>query len=243
MTTFTISDIHGAHRALKQCIERSGIDKEKDRLICLGDTADSWREIKECFNELLTFKNLIYIMGNHDLWTWEYYVYKENSISWRSQGGEATIKSFGAKLPDNVYQLLSKALPYFVDENNRLYVHGGFSPMNGLGIKRDWQMHDYCWDRDFIQSAIICYLARLKNKQPVNIKYTSFENVFLGHTPTLLFNPIENKDMTKPLNVFEVWDIDTGAGYTGQLTIMNVETKEFWQSDSVKTLYPGEKGR
>ena len=33
----------------------------------------------------------------------------------------------------------------------------------------------------------------------------------------------------------EVWDLDTGGGYEGKLTIMNVHTKEYWQSDSPLT--------
>lgn len=40
-----------------------------------------------------------------------------------------------------------------------------------------------------------------------------------------------------------VWNIDTGAGFKGKLTIMDADTKEFWQSDPVPELYPNEKGR
>jgi serine/threonine protein phosphatase 1 len=34
-----------------------------------------------------------------------------------------------------------------------------------------------------------------------------------------------------------VWNIDTGAGWSGKLTIMNVDTKEYWQSDLISELY------
>jgi serine/threonine protein phosphatase 1 len=30
-----------------------------------------------------------------------------------------------------------------------------------------------------------------------------------------------------------VWSIDNGAAFTGKLTVMDVDTKEFWQSDAV----------
>ena len=56
------------HEALVQCLERSGFDKEKDRLISLGDIADGWTETAECFEELLTIKNLVVVRGNHDQW-------------------------------------------------------------------------------------------------------------------------------------------------------------------------------
>jgi serine/threonine protein phosphatase 1 len=32
--------------------------------------------------------------------------------------------------------------------------------------------------------------------------------------------------------------MDTGAGWAGKLTIMDVQTKEYWQSDPVQSLYP-----
>lgn len=69
---FAVGDIHGGYKALKQVIERSGINKETDTLICLGDVADGWSEVPECFEELLTFQNLIYIIGNHDAWMLQY---------------------------------------------------------------------------------------------------------------------------------------------------------------------------
>jgi serine/threonine protein phosphatase 1 len=40
-----------------------------------------------------------------------------------------------------------------------------------------------------------------------------------------------------------VWNVDTGAAFEGPLTIMDVKTKEFWQSEPLPNLYPTEKGR
>jgi serine/threonine protein phosphatase 1 len=37
--------------------------------------------------------------------------------------------------------------------------------------------------------------------------------------------------------------IDTGASYTGRLTLMNVDTDEYWQSEPVCDYYPGVKSR
>lgn len=45
------------------------------------------------------------------------------------------------------------------------------------------------------------------------------------------------------MNAANVWNIDTGAAYKGPVTVMNVETKEFWQSDDAYTFYPNENGR
>ena len=47
---------------------------------------------------------------------------------------------------------------------------------------------------------------------------------FIGHTPSSIFNE------TKPRHCCNVWMINIGAGMGGSLTIMDVDTKEFWQA-------------
>ncbi len=44
--TFVIGDIHGAYRALRQCLDRADFDYESDHLICLGDVCDGWPDTK-----------------------------------------------------------------------------------------------------------------------------------------------------------------------------------------------------
>jgi len=64
-----------------------------------------------------------------------------------------------------------------------------------------------------------------------------FAEIYIGHTPTLRIGNLT------PVKAANVWNIDTGAGFTGSLTMMDADTKEFWQSDPLPTLYPSEKGR
>jgi serine/threonine protein phosphatase 1 len=40
-----------------------------------------------------------------------------------------------------------------------------------------------------------------------------------------------------------VWNVDTGAAFKGPVSIMDVKTKQVWQSDPVWKLYPNEEGR
>jgi len=51
--TFVMGDIHGAYRALVQCLQRSGFDYQYDILIQLGDIVDGHDEVFECVEELL----------------------------------------------------------------------------------------------------------------------------------------------------------------------------------------------
>lgn len=46
-----------------------------------------------------------------------------------------------------------------------------------------------------------------------------------------------------PCQRANVWNLDQDAAYGGRLTLPNVRTKEFVQSDVVQERYPGVKGR
>ena len=47
----------------------------------------------------------------------------------------------------------------------------------------------------------------------------------------------EAAKIDQPMHAANVWNLDTGAGHDGKLTIMDVDTKQFWQSDAVTALY------
>ena len=64
-----------------------------------------------------------------------------------------------------------------------------------------------------------------------------YDEIFIGHTPTT------NYDTDAPMHKCNVWNVDTGAAFQGKVSMMDIDTKEFWQSDVVQGLYPGEKGR
>jgi serine/threonine protein phosphatase 1 len=61
---------------------------------------------------------------------------------------------------------------------------------------------------------------------------TPFNEIFIGHTSTT------NWSTDKPMNAVNIHNLDTGAGHEGKLTIMDIHSREFWQSDPVGTLYP-----
>ena len=130
--TLVIGDIHGAYKALVQCLERSGFDKEKDTLITIGDVCDGWHETPLVIDELLTIKNRIDIRGNHDEWFLNWLNSGMVKYEWESQGGEATLNSYitpdGEFLSPNMdahRKFLEGQHYYYLDDKNRLFVHGG----------------------------------------------------------------------------------------------------------------------
>ena len=89
---FVIGDIHGANAALAQCFERSGFNIHTDLLICLGDYCDRWPEVNKVFDTLLTVKNQVLLLGNHDHWAMDWFLYNKAPEIWLIQGGDDNCK-------------------------------------------------------------------------------------------------------------------------------------------------------
>ena len=214
MKTFVVGDIHGAYKPLKECMKKAGFDLKNDRLICLGDVCDRGSNVKKAIDYLLKVKNLIYILGNHDLWAIKW---AESGIIpdiWMSQGGDETVRSFPNGLSDTHLKLLKTAHSYFID-NNKLFVHGGILSDRPI---EDQDEKVFLWDRSLVAKAMH------KKKKKKNSSITEFKEVYVGHTPT------QNFGSNTPVNSCEVWLMDTGAGWKKRLSMMNIETKEVFQS-------------
>ena len=219
---FVIGDIHGAYKALVQCFEKARFDPDTELLICLGDVCDRWPEVDKVIDALLKIKHLVMLLGNHDLWALEWFKGGKARDLWLAQGGRDTMVSYAKGIPNSHLQLLQNARLYFMLEN-KLFVHGGYRPDSEI-------MHQpkelLLWDRSLVQSAL--YYKGLQNE----IKLTGFEEVYVGHTPTLNFGT------THPIKACEVYLMDTGAGWPGGvLTMMDIDSKEYFQSETNTNLY------
>ena len=224
MKTFVLGDIHGAYQALIQCFERSGFDYRQDRLIVLGDVCDGYPQVRESIDELLKVKQCDYLIGNHDLWAlnWATSGVKENI--WTSQGGQSTIASYGQqRMPQSHIDFLKGARSWLEFEK-RLFVHGGFDPRKTLAGQ---SLQTLVWDRTLLEQAWKKHLSG------EDYLFGGFEEIYVGHTTTETFHSL------KPLQLCNIWMLDTGAGWSGKLSLMDIHTKQFWQSDLTPELYKG----
>jgi serine/threonine protein phosphatase 1 len=235
MRTFVLGDVHGAHRALMQVLDRSGFNRGADRLIFLGDVADGWPETRECIDELLTIPNLVHLLGNHDDWFRDALEGRHPGAVWLLQGGLATVQSYGGLegVPESHREYLREARLWF-EEDGRMFVHGGWA---WYRASHPMAVPDsVLWDRELWNAALArAKLAESAGEAPEPI--TRFREVYVGHTSTT------RSGFTEPVQRCEVWNLDQGAGWEGRLSIMDVESKEFWQSDVVAELYPECRGR
>jgi serine/threonine protein phosphatase 1 len=224
MKRFVIGDIHGAHRALVQCLQRAGFDYQTDLLIALGDVCDGWPETRQAVDELLAITHLKFILGNHDYLTLKWMQYGIKEEVWLDQGGRATLTSYNEKPEERHRIFFEQALPYFILEN-KIFVHAGFNPLRPLN---EQGLEQFLWDRTLARIAI-----DFQNKA-IEASLTGFDEVYIGHTPIA---------GGRPLHACGVWLMDTGAGWSGVLSVMNIDTKDVFTSDPVPTLYPGVEAR
>lgn len=239
MKTFCIGDIHGAHKALVQCLDRSGFDKENDLLITLGDICDGWPYVYECVEELLTIKNRIDLIGNHDEWFKRWLLTTQHPDRW-TQGGIGTYISYERNMermdvglvPASHWKFFQYQVPYYKDdERNAFFVHGGFDRYKSIADNKADDPMIFYWDRELWERAKSC-----KGEQKLQT-VEDFKTIFIGHTSCFHLR------RGLPCLCGGVWNLDTGAGWEGKLTIMDIDTKQFWQSDMVEELYPEDTSR
>lgn len=244
MSTYVIGDLHGQYQAFKQCLIKCNFDYSQDTLIQLGDVVDGGEEVFECVEDLLKIKNLIALKGNHDDWFLEFIRTGYHPTAW-TYGGISTIISYSSKagktpiikktgqgyktsfnpeeIPLSHKQFFESQRIYYIDPNNNCFVHAGFDHTQPF---HQQPSSTFYWDRNLWQSALNWQTkAKYDNHiEPFEI-ITKFNNIFIGHTNTMRWG------IDKPLKAANIYNLDTGGAKGGKLTIMDVDSKCFWQSD------------
>jgi len=243
MRTLVIGDIHGGCKALLQVLDRAKVTP-KDKLIFLGDYVDGWSESAETIQKLIELSvsnTCIFIRGNHDVWCGLWLDKGATNPVWLAHGGKETIHSYiqSGLLADPSHKRFFEGLQnYYIDPENRLFIHAGFTSMHGVG--REEYESNYYWDRTLWEAALLADKVEEKMLEDMLTspkRFNHYKEIYIGHTPTTDYKT------STPIKAYNVWNIDTGAAFTGKLTILDIDTKEFWQSDPLPSLYPDEKGR
>lgn len=116
-----------------------------------------------------------------------------------------------------------------------MFIHAGFT--NLKGVDYEYFKPSFYWDRTLWETALSLNpnLSEENEFYPSRLKL--YNEIYIGHTP------VTRIGKTIPFQVANICNVDTGAAFKGPLSILNVETKEFWQSQQLIELYPNEKGR
>lgn len=238
--TLVIGDIHGGLKALHQVMERARISPA-DTLIFLGDFVDGWNDTPNVIDyliELETTHNCIFIRGNHEEMVLRWLAEGEDNEEWRRHGGQSTVEVYQTVTDETKTKhiaFLARLNDYHLDKQNRLFIHAGFT--NLKGVEYEYFKGMFCWDRTLWEAALAMDKTLSKKDLFYPKRLALYEEIFIGHTP------VTRIGYSVPVNRANVWNVDTGAAFKGRLTVMDVDTKEFWQSKPLPELYPDENGR
>jgi serine/threonine protein phosphatase 1 len=238
-----IGDIHGGLRALHQVLERANVTHQ-DTLVFLGDYVDGWSESPQVLDFLIQLQehqNCIFIKGNHDELLLDWLTRNIDNFDetmWFKHGGEATVLAYdkvSTETKSKHITFLKSLQNYYHDSKNRLFVHAGFTNMNGTHYEYFPKL--FYWDRTLWETSLALDSSISKDSPLYPKRLTLYDEIYIGHTP------VTRIEQTVPVQRACVWNVDTGAAFKGPLTIMDVDTKEFWQSEPLNVLYGNEKGR
>ena len=255
-----VGDIHGGLRALRDVLYKCGYDSKTDDLIFLGDYVDGWPESADVVDFIIGLKekirfemrhpdSIICLEGNHDQWIKEFLTYGTIHPDWLENGGKTTLSSY-----ETFWQLRGKDQEsmdahrdfynslhnYYIDKDGRAFVHAGCDSEQGVQKTFDYTRK---WDRIMWNRVLSGKIVK------------AHKELFIGHTTTTSYickphypeaqekGQEIGKYISVPINRQNVWNLDTGGGWDGKLTIMDVNTKEYWQSEFVYKLYPECEGR
>lgn len=238
--TLVIGDIHGGLKALEQVFDRAKITSN-DKLIFLGDYVDGWSQSPQVLDFLMALRQTndsVFLRGNHDELLWQWLAGATDNIHWNNNGGGATTLAY-ENVADDVkrkhMEFLLSLENYYLDAKNRLFVHAGFTSLNGVTAEHFPRL--LFWERTLWETALALDPRLLPEDDSYPKRFLLYEEIYIGHTP------VTRIGKTIPIQRANVWNIDTGAAFVGPLSVLDIDTKQFWQSDPLPQLYPNEKGR
>jgi serine/threonine protein phosphatase 1 len=238
-----IGDIHGRVTALNEVLDSADFRNDKDRLITLGDVCDGGDDTRGVIDRLLQIEDRTDILGNHDVWfnqwvSWnrEISLCPQEYYHWQSQGGIWTERSYDfdvRNVPIEHRNFLNGQVPYYIDDDNRIFVHGGFNPNKPIGC----QTVEYItWDRTLIKKA---------KYRPIK----GYNHVFVGHSSTMMFKEkmttiaggrktVSHVTITHPVTWHNLTMCDCGGGWTGRLAMVDVSNPDNYYLSSFQTANP-----
>jgi serine/threonine protein phosphatase 1 len=209
-----IGDIHGCARALDALL-RAVAPTADDLIITLGDYVDRGPDSARVIERLIRFSTthqLIPLRGNHEEMMMEARDSSEALEFWESCGGRTALDSYAdggsgealslASVPDAHWAFLDDQCRDYYQTNDHFFVHGGVDATLPLDKQAPFILH---WE-----------------KYPPPRPHISGKTMICGHTP---------QAGSIPGSLPHAICLDTGAGFGGWLTCLEVATGQVWQSN------------
>lgn len=252
MRRFVVGDIHGCYDKLISLLDVIKFSNE-DTLYGIGDYCDRGNQPLEVLRFLMSLPNFIGIMGNHDIWPYQYLdadlkkerLDRDVFRTWDHNGGFSTLKALqdlGAEEKTKIRDWYGN-LRFQIDLGNFILKHTA-SPntqdekYSNLNLKAmidesycEKEYDNYIWDR--LLDMEVFYKKKYKDTDYYKGIYDNSKWCIYGHTPYVEDGPHYDKD-------FRLINIDCGAfanknnyvlSKDGQLVILDIDTFEWFKSD------------
>ena len=220
---YVISDIHGCYKQYKELLEKISFSDE-DTLYVLGDSVDRGPEPIKVLDDLMARKNVVYIVGNHDVNMLRVMKMKRKKKmskdeqleyqEWRSDGGMITeewLLTLSEEHRQKIYEYLENALLYeelVIEGKTFVLVHAGIQNFNPEKKMNEYELYEL-----------------VEGRTNYSKRYFSDENTYLvtGHTPTFFIRGYGKAEVYKNNGHIAV---DCGCAYGGKLAAYCLETGE-----------------
>lgn len=200
-----IGDIHGHRRALDGLLKLIAPQPE-DTLVFLGDYVDRGPDSSGVIQRVLDLKDrchVIALQGNHEEMFLNAWTDQRCFNQWISNGGDAALRNYDGNLenvPSSHKEFLESLLRYY-EVDHFFFIHANYAP--------NWKLEDHN-----SRTALWTGLDDLPTP------HYSGKTAVVGHTPQMT---------GEILDVGHLLGIDTGCGFGGLLTALDVIHGDIWQ--------------
>lgn len=207
---WVVGDLHGCYTNLMNRLDAVGFDPAQDLLVSVGDLIDRGTENVECL-DLINQPWFRAVRGNHEQMMLDAILAHGSIMHWMSNGGTW----FYNLDPDQ--QILAKslvdkvaALPLIIEltKGGKKFVicHADY-PSDEYEFGKPVDAEQVIWNRERVSVSM-----DLVDKVPVTDLFIPGADLFIfGHTPA-----------RQPMRFSNQLYIDTGAVFTGNLTLINL---------------------
>lgn len=277
-----VGDIHGKYDRLQKALEACKFSND-DILYSVGDFCDRGDQNVKVLDFLMSLNNFKPVIGNHDLWNFEYlhpdekiivndeitgprevsyhYMSRDAWECWYDwNGGRNTLDEELNQTDEwklKAYNFL-KDIPFLRYVDDKVIVHTVFpkSAAEGLnnvldkitletlkssGLCRDEVYDSVLWNRDILLGVDglqgIGFDSPRKKDEYFRERYQNQYNgekiYIIGHTP--LDHPFYDEGMgIIGIDTGSFCDKSSGWEYDGCITVLDIDSLEFWQSNGNK---------
>jgi len=220
---FAIGDIHGCRLTFRKLLfDKLQITKD-DEIYLLGDLIDRGPQIRELIDDVISLQEkgykIISVRGNHEWMLLKSRNKQKIFDLWVLNNAMTTLHSFNvndvAHIPP-IYMNFFKNMPYYIELENFIIVHGGlnFNKKNPLKHKKAM-----VWTRNWKVGKKD--LAKIDNKR-----------LIVGHTPVDLKTVLASKKTNKIM-------LDGGCVYKGKysgvgyLVAYDIDKDKFYYEENI----------